>query len=536
MSRTVFVAISILAMCVFSAQGWGQDAVEEPAHLATADLTFAEVVDLINDPDPAGLLAARALGLAVFSTPFNSLDGHGDGPFIATEENNIFGFGARPTAQGNGDLQEPHGQFLRVGGLDAQSCNECHVFVSHRTLPPTLGLAGVGGVATSAFPGPTLFDVADSLDDRGPHYIVTDPPHLPDLKLEHDGVADYNGRMINPPFLYGGGGVELLAKEMTFFLQEILAVAKAAPAGKTFPLVVPYGIPPISFGSVTSLGDELSKLPPFEDVELDLEGIGLNEEGLSTAEQLVVRPFGRKGENFTMRDFDRGAMMFHFGIQPDEVFDFDQDLDGMTGEVTEGEMTALHSFDVTNPRPVQDPRPVGSDAFWGSLKFGLLGCAYCHRPELWTVTRNLPLAHPEVPDDPHANVYAEIDLVDVGFTPNFFGGVKVPLFSDLKRHDMGEGLTETAEEGELVPDESYGLRPILNDEFITARLWGIADTNPYLHDGRATTLHQAILMHGGEAEAARNNYAALPEYWQLRVIKFLRTLRTPENPNVELLP
>lgn len=520
MSRNAFVALSVLAMCFFSVQGWGQEAVEEPGHAATADLTFSEVVDLINND----LLEARKLGLAVFSSPFNSLDGFGDGPFIATEVNNQFGFGARPTAQGNGADYGvgPQGQFLRVGGLDAQSCNECHVFVSHRTLPPTLGLAGVGGVATSAFPGPTLFDVADSLDDR----VIYMPYHVPDLRLEHDGVADYNGRLINPPFLYGGGGIELLAKEMTFFLQEILAAAKAAPAGTTLPLVVPYGVPPISFGSVTSLGGG--------EVELDLEGIGLNED-ITEEEQLVVRPFGRKGENFTMRDFDRGAMMFHFGIQPDEVFDFDQDLDGMDGEVSVAEMTALHSFDVTNPKPVEDPRDF--DAQIGFAKFNLLGCSYCHRPELWTYTRDLPLAHPEVPEDPLANVYAQIDMVDVGFapTPSWYpgDGIKVPMYSDLKRHDMGDNLAETAE-AEFSGDP-YGLRPISNREFITARLWGIADTNPYLHDGRATTLHQAILMHGGEAQFARDNYAALSEGNQLRVIKFLRTLRTPENPNEELL-
>jgi len=499
MWRKVVMAVSVLAMGIFSAPGWGQDALEEPGHAATADLTQQEVVALMQDPE--GLQQARTLGLLVFTTPFNTLDGHGDGDYIFGEPPNEFGFGARPTAQGNG-------QFLRVGGLDAQSCNECHVFVSHRTLPPTLGIAGVGGAATSAFPGPSLFDVADSADDR----VFYMPGHVPDLPLDPDGEADYNGRLINPPFLFGGGGVELLGKEMTQFLQGLLELARNSPAGVEIPLATPHGV---SFGSVTSLGGG--------DVELDLEGIGLLEEGLSEEEQLVVRPFGRKGENFSMRDFDRGAMMFHFGIQPVEVFDFDQDDDGVDDEITVAEMTALHTFDVTNPRPVMEP--LGFEASLGFAKFTLIGCAYCHRPELWTSTRNLPLAHPEVPEDPTANVYAEIDLVEVGFTPNLFGGVRVPLFADLKRHDMGDDLAESCE----------GC-PISNREFTTARLWGIADTNPYLHDGRATTLYEAISMHGGEAEGAKNAFLALSETNRLRVIKFLRKLRTPENPNEDILP
>ena len=47
--------------------------------------------------------------------------------------------------------------------------------------------------------------------------------------------------------------------------------------------------------------------------------------------------------------------------------------------------------------------------------------------------------------------------------------------------------------------------------FTTARLWGVADSAPYLHDGRATTLADAIRMHGGEAEDARGAFVDLDE-------------------------
>ncbi len=52
------------------------------------------------------------------------------------------------------------------------------------------------------------------------------------------------------------------------------------------------------------------------------------------------------------------------------------------------------------------------------------------------------------------------------------------------------------------PDLAESTGDVLESYFQTARLWGVADTAPYLHDGRAATLTEAILWHGGEAESA----------------------------------
>ena len=45
--------------------------------------------------------------------------------------------------------------------------------------------------------------------------------------------------------------------------------------------------------------------------------------------------------------------------------------------------------------------------------------------------------------------------------------------------------------------------------FMTRALWGVGSTGPYGHDGRSMTLNDVILRHGGEAQAARNAFAAL---------------------------
>ncbi len=100
-------------------------------------------------------------------------------------------------------------------------------------------------------------------------------------------------------------------------------------------------------------------------------------------------------------------------------------------------------------------------------------------------------------------------------------GVTVELYADLKLHDMGPGLAESTGE----PLATF---------FTTARLWGVADTAPYLHDGRATTLTDAILLHGGEANVSRDAFADLDPSDREALLAFLRTLRTPKHPGNDL--
>lgn len=502
-ARALWTATGVVVMMLVPAQGArAQGAAHAelpplPQLLAELDQGNLEVDDL------------RRLGMLVFTTPFNGDDGYGDGPFEPAEVDTR-AFGQRGTLQGNG-------KFLRVNGLDAQSCNECHSIVSHSTRPPTLGIGGVGAAVQNAIIMGSLIDVADSSDDR----VFFQEGHEPPMAIEFDGVVDFNGRFSNPPFLFGGGGVELLAKEMTADLQERLGEARLAAPGTVTELLT-HGT---YFGTITTVDDA-------GNVALDVEGIGpADPASLPPEDVLVVRPFGRKGENFSMRDFDRGAMQFHFGIQPVEVVGagVDGDGDGHVNEVTIAEMSVLHLFDVTNPPPFM--ARLDDEAEEGFSTFLRVGCAGCHHPEKVTESRYLPLATPEIASRPYDNVYLEVDLTEVGFRQRRRGyraqplpGVVVPLFADLKRHKMGDRLAESFEYGDIP-----------NDEFTTARLWGVADTAPYLHDGRAMTLFEAIEMHGGEAQAARDRFVALSDAERQALLRFLGSLRTPEEPNAELV-
>lgn len=92
-------------------------------------------------------------------------------------------------------------------------------------------------------------------------------------------------------------------------------------------------------------------------------------------------------------------------------------------------------------------------------------------------------------------------------------------FTDLLLHDMGEGLADHR------PDFRANGR-----EWRTAPLWAIGLTvtvlgqQNYLHDGRARTLEEAILWHGGEAENAKDGFMNLPGNEREKLIKFLQSL------------
>jgi hypothetical protein len=428
----------------------GHDRISQ-AEIESGDLSLREI---------------RLAGLKMFSTPFNKLDGYGDGPMNPL---NTTDPGGRPTLSGNGT-------FLRVNGLDGQTCLECHSIVSNASVPAKLGIGGVGGSVTNAIFQPTFIDVTDSLD------------------IEQ---AAMDGRFINPPFLFGSGGVELLAKEMTTDLQGLKQFAQQNPG-----MQVQLETKGVHFGQLV-----------FDGNEFDLSGI----EGIDG--DLVVRPFGRKGEFATVRGFDDGAMMFHFGMQPVEIVgeNVDADADGVINEVLIGELSALVIFNTTLERPVEDRR--NSSAAQGSELFTSTGCANCHMPLLTSNSQVLTYSFPEVEVDPSANIFYEVNLARAStrFRKTSGGGIEVPLYADLKRHDMGSLLAET-----------FGSS--LDTQFTTARLWGVADTAPYLHDGRALTLGEAILLHGGEAQLARDQYAAMVEEDKAKLLEFLLSLRTPANP------
>jgi CxxC motif-containing protein (DUF1111 family) len=128
----------------------------------------------------------------------------------------------------------------------------------------------------------------------------------------------------------------------------------------------------------------------------------------------------------------------------------------------------------------------------GQALFSSIGCARCHVPKLQTGT-----------------------LAGVPSVSN----QTIRPFTDLLVHDMGPGLADNR------PDFLASGR-----EWRTTPLWGVGLTqvvNPgsgYLHDGRARTLPEAILWHGGEALLARETFRLLPSTLRGALVRFLESL------------
>lgn len=88
-------------------------------------------------------------------------------------------------------------------------------------------------------------------------------------------------------------------------------------------------------------------------------------------------------------------------------------------------------------------------------------------------------------------------------------------------HDLGPALADGGL-GYFFVEETEEMATA--SEWRTPPLWGIAATAPYLHDGRAATLEDAILAHGGEAESAMVAYSALEYASQRELLDFLASL------------
>lgn len=163
--------------------------------------------------------------------------------------------------------------------------------------------------------------------------------------------------------------------------------------------------------------------------------------------------------------------------------------DGLEASAEVLQLIAFYSRNLAVParRAVDDPQVLaGKRVFYES------GCIACHRPKY--VTRRDSL----------------------GTEQSF---QLIWPYSDLLLHDMGEGLADGR------PEALASGR-----EWRTAPLWGIGLTETvnghtrFLHDGRAGNLLEAVLWHGGEAEAAKQKVMALPGAQREALLAFLRSL------------
>jgi CxxC motif-containing protein (DUF1111 family) len=198
----------------------------------------------------------------------------------------------------------------------------------------------------------------------------------------------------------------------------------------------------------------------------------------------VIGRFGHKATAPTLREQTAGAFLNDIGLT-NELF---PEPDGMR-DITDEQLAATTFFVSALAVPGAAPRDAAARR--GRDLFDDLGCAACHVPTLVTGDHAIPeLGHQTI------HPYTDLLLHDVG-----------DLLTDARRDFTAEGV-----------------------EWRTPPLWGlglvqlVSPGATFLHDGRARTLAEAILWHGGEAELAREAFRLAPKQQRDALIGFLQTL------------
>jgi CxxC motif-containing protein (DUF1111 family) len=226
--------------------------------------------------------------------------------------------------------------------------------------------------------------------------------------------------------------------------------------------------------------------------------------------------FGWKGQTASLREFVLAACSNELGLEVPghHQASLAPARDAIRSEpkldMDEHQSNLLVGYVSSLPPPVL--RPIREEALppWGYVLFEQVGCATCHTPRLGRLNG---------------------------------------LYSDLLLHDMGQSLSDAATyygapttpegSGDLIAarDRARSARTAAMTEWRTPPLWGVADSAPYLHDGRASTLDEAIRLHDGEAARTVARYKKLGYGDRKNLVNFLLSLtaapksrRSPATP------
>lgn len=396
--------------------------------------------------------------------------------------------------------------------FNARSCQSCHI-KDGRGHPPE----NDNDSAESIF-------LRVSVPVDGTHDMSEIEAYLHDIETETQRAA--------PDPTYGGQmqdfGVQGHAAEYRF---EVSYTEIEVPLsdGETASLRSPtytasdLGYGPLAEGAMLSprvtqqmIGLGLLEAIPAADILAQEDPDDIDGDGISGRAQFVwseefdrimLGRFGHKAGKPTVREQSAAAFSGDIGIST-PIFDAPSGdctaaqvdclgaPDGTSGgdEVveigTEGlDLVTFYARNLAVPerRDVGDPEVLrGKEVFYQS------GCTSCHTPKY--VTDRLD-------DQPEQSFQL------------------IWPYTDLLLHDMGEGLADNRPEGRAN-----------GREWRTAPLWGIGMTETvsghtyFLHDGRARSLLEAVLWHGGEAQAARDNVVAISAEDRAALVRYLESL------------
>jgi len=240
---------------------------------------------------------------------------------------------------------------------------------------------------------------------------------------------------------------------------------------------------------------------PDATILANADAFDLNADGISGRANIIIQGFvgapthpvlgrhGLKAQLATIKDFASNAFLQDLGmttpIRPYELTNPNSSAhDGKSGiDISEDQLNSVERFVRTSEFPPMLPDT--PDIIAGRDLFTTTGCVKCHISSMQTGTS---------------------DIAAVSNKTIFF-------YSDFLLHDMGDGLSDGVLDGDASPRE-----------WKTPVLRGMRFLKEFLHDGRASTILQAITLHDGEAVAIRNVFLSLPQNDQQKIISFISSL------------
>ncbi len=251
--------------------------------------------------------------------------------------------------------------------------------------------------------------------------------------------------------------------------------------------------------------------------------------------------FGWKAQKPNLYEFAMTACAIELGLDvpehPQAGLPMNVSYKPKAHDMDQGECDALVDYLRKLPAParVQSASKEESDfVAAGAKQFAAVGCAECHVAKLGEV----------------AGIYSDLLLHDMGpelgdagsygsFAPDSpeDDDAKEPIPS-LMAQQVQEPITNLTQLANVSATVAAARNPAkvdrektigaLRQEWRTPPLWGVRDSAPYLHDGRASTLEEAIAFHGGEGANSAKSFFTLKPEQRMQVLAFLKSMTAPE--------
>ncbi len=276
----------------------------------------------------------------------------------------------------------------------------------------------------------------------------------------------------------------------------------------------------------------------------------------------VAGKFGWQGQSTSLFSFVESACAGEMGLnlislsQPPDPADLV--YVNASIDMTPQETQALFSFVSSIPKPIEVDTDVASyqQIRDGEKLFNSVGCVSCHIADvnqakgifsdllLHDMGDQLqgPLPAPIGPVGT-AGVFSPARLeisnppqIGIGGGGGYYNSGTTSLLLPEPYPFMRPGNPQfprgSIDPDDLAYDEFYPTSwDALQREWKTPPLWGVRDTGPYLHDGRAESIEDAILWHGGESEVAKVAFTNLSRVDKELILGFLNSLQAPQRPD-----